>query len=416
MTVSENDRTVTDAFFQPLDGLAATAAHARDCPGVSDARWLRMGLERLLQTGSSGRAFLQQRRALGLAEEPAHASYFQALASPRRLALLAEVERQVRVAADSIPDRLADLPELASYRCFALDGHWHRAGAHDLRHKGQKMAVGHFYSLDLRTHLLRHLATGKGLHEHDTSALERVTPRGLKHEASKGERVLLIYDKGGIDLPFWQRCRREAGVYFLSRIKENMGRTLLENRPLDPADLRNRGVQADQRIALNGGHEMRLITYTDPAGQTYQFLTNDFRLPPGVIVELYRRRWEIEKVFDEFKNKLGERQAWGSSREARTTQALFLTLTHNLLEIYHAQLAREHAVVPAAEDRRRAQRAEKLQHDARDAGRSLSPLLTAARLATQHSVKFIRWLATSLAQNLAETLAVPRLKALYAYS
>ena len=121
-------------------------------------------------------------------------------------------------------------------------------------------------------------------------------------------------------------------------------------------------------------------------------------------------------MFDEFKNKLGERQAWGSSREARTTQALFLTLTHNLLEIYHAQLAREHAVVPAAEDRRRAQRAEKLQHDARGAGRSLSPLLTAARLATQHSVKFIRWLATSLAQNLAETLAVPRLKALYAYS
>jgi ribosomal protein L34 len=375
-----------------------------------------MGVERVLQADPSGRAFLQHRRALGLAGEPAHAAYFQSLASPRRLAVLAEVEAQVRAAgAGLVADRLADLPELAGYPCFALDGHWHRAATHDARHQGKKMAVGHFYSLDLRTHLLRHLATGEGLHEHDTSALERVTPRGLKHGVPKEERVLLIYDKAGVDLPFWQRCRRETGVYFLSRIKENMGRTVLENRKVDPADVRNHGVQADQRVALNGGHELRLVTYTDPAGQTYQFLTNDFRLPPGLLAELYRRRWEIEKVFDALKNKLGGRRAWGSTLETRTTQALCLTLTHNLLEIDHARLAREHRVAPAAEDRRRAQRAEQLETAAQEAGRPLSPLLTAARQATQHSVKFVRWLMTSLAQNLAETLAVPRLQALYAY-
>jgi len=415
MPILNSEATVTDAFFQPLDGRAEAAAQARACSKVPDARWLRLGIERVLRADSSGRAFLQHRRALGLAGEPAHAAYFQSLASPRRLAVLAEVEAQVRTASDSLPDRLADLPELARYQCFALDGHWHRAATHDARHKGKKMAVGHFYSLNLRTHLLRHLATGEGLHEHDASALERVTPRGLKHEAPKGKRVLLIYDKGGVDLPFWARCRRETGVYFLSRIKENMGRTVLENRVIDLADARNHGVSADQRIKLNGGHELRLVTYTDPAGQTYQFLTNDFRLPPGVVAELYRRRWEIEKVFDALKNKLGGRKAWGSTPETRTTQALCLTLTHNLLEIYHARLAREHRVAPAAEDRRRAQRAEQLQAAAREADRPISPLLTAARQATQHSVKFVRWLATSLAHNLAETLAARRLNALYAY-
>lgn len=415
MPISENERTVNDAFFQPLAGCAEAAAQARDCPRVSDAHWLRMGIERVLDAGPSGRAFLQQRRALGLAGEPAHASYFQALASPRRLAFLAEVEQQVRAQAVSLPDRLADVPELAGYQCFALDGHWHRAAAHDPRHKGKKMAVGHFYSLNLRTHLLRHLAAGQGLHEHDTSALERVTPRGLKQGVPKGTRVLLIYDKGGLDLPFWQRCRREAGVYFLSRIKENMGRLVLENRVVDPEDARNHGVRADQRVRLNGGHELRLVTYTDPSGQTYQFLTNEFDLPPGIIAELYRRRWEIEKVFDELKNKLGARKAWASTLDARITQALFLTLTHNLLEIYHARLARAHRVTPAAEDRRRAGRAEKLQTAAQQAGRALSPLLTAARPATQHSVKFLRWLAISLARNLAESIALPRLQALYAY-
>ena len=53
------------------------------------------------------------------------------------------------------------------------------------------------------------------------------------------------------------------------------------------------------------GHLLRIISYTDPAaGESYEFLTNAMDLPAGVIVELYRRRWEAEKVFDEIKNKL----------------------------------------------------------------------------------------------------------------
>ena len=38
-------------------------------------------------------------------------------------------------------------------------------------------------------------------------------------------------------------------------------------------------------------------------------------------VELYRRRWEAEKVFDQVKNKLGEKKAWGITQEAREAQA-----------------------------------------------------------------------------------------------
>ncbi|MHB1310037.1 MAG: transposase [Limisphaerales bacterium] len=41
-------------------------------------------------------------------------------------------------------------------------------------------------------------------------------------------------------------------------------------------------------------------------------------VPPGVLAELYRRRWELEKVFDEVKNKLREQKAWASSQEVRT--------------------------------------------------------------------------------------------------
>ena len=78
---------------------------------------------------------------------------------------------------------------------------------------------------------------------------------------------------------------------------------------------------------------------------------------------MYRRRWEVEKVFDEIKNKLGEKK-----------------------EKLAADLATK----------------------ARRAGRVASSLVVGVRRASQHSVKFIRWLRHALRENLTEALAVPR--------
>ena len=47
-------------------------------------------------------------------------------------------------------------------------------------------------------------------------------------------------------------------------------------------------------------------------------------------------------------------------------------------------------------------------------GRGLSSLLLSARRATQRSIKFLRRLRLARVQNLAETLAVPHLRLLYA--
>ena len=82
--------------------------------------------------------------------------------------MLEDVNQTLLAAANQkLPDRLAQIPELANYACFAVDGHWHKGATHDPRHDGKKMAVGHFYSLNLRSHALGHLAVGEGLHEHD---------------------------------------------------------------------------------------------------------------------------------------------------------------------------------------------------------------------------------------------------------
>ena len=160
---------------------------------------------------------------------------------------------------------------------------------------------------------------------------------------------------------------------------------------------------------------MRIVCYTEPeSGETYEFLTNEMDLPPGVVVELYRRRWDVEKVFDEIKNKLGEKKAWATSLVAKTVQGQMVAITHNLMLLYEARLETDHGVSNTAEDKRREKRAAEMSRVATGAGRPASTLLLIARRATQRSVKFVRWLRHALREDLAEAVAAPRLATLYA--
>lgn len=407
--------TVNELFFEPLQPAVASAPSLWPCPEFPDDVWIRMGVQRVLEASESGRGFLQE-HGLRFENPPGYNNYFASLKSPRRRDLAREVNATLITALEAkVCDRLADIPELARYACFAADGHWHKAAVHDLRHEGRKMAVGHFYALSLRTHTLRHLAAGEGWHEHDMSALKRIKPKGLRQEVPKGTRVLMIYDKAGIDFDYWDRCRRECAVYFLSRVKENMVFEWIQDLPWDPSDARNHGVLMDCKVRSREGHVLRLVMYQDPvSGKVYEFLTNEADLPPGVIAELYRRRWEAEKVFDEVKNKLGQKKAWGTTLVAKEAQALLIAITHNLLLVYEQELENRHDVQNIAEDQRRRQRGASAEKSCAKTGWPLSSLVLAARRATQRSVKFIRWLRHAIRERLAETAAVARLKELYA--
>ena len=415
MSIPTSSFTVHERFFQPLEQALATAANRRPCPEFPDEVWLPMGVQRVLEASPSGRGFLQE-HGLRFENPPGYNNYFAALKSPRRRDLAREIHGNLigRVEATA-GDRLADIPELAKYACMAVDGHWHGAAVHDSRHEGKKMAVGHFYALNLRTHTLRHLATGEGLHEHDMSALKRIKPKGLRQEVPQGTRVLTLYDKAGIDFDFWDRCRRECAVYFLSRVKENMVFEWVEDRAWNQADARNHGVVLDWKVRSRQGHLLRLVMYQDPfTGEVYEFLTNEMDLPPGVIAELYRRRWDVEKVFDEVKNKLGQKKAWGTTLVAKEVQALLIAMTHNLLLNYEGELEQKHQVTNTAEDQRRRQRIEPGKQMCAKMKWPISSLVLAARRATQRSVKFIRWLRHALQNRFAEAIAVPRLRELYA--
>jgi len=115
----------------------------------------------------------------------------------------------------------------------------------------------------------------------------------------------------------------------------------------------------------------------------YIYLKGEKDLPPGVLAELHRRRWETEKVFDEFKNKLRETKTWSSSQEARTIHGGFVSLTHNRLVSYQRQLEARHRAVNEEADRGRDDRLEKTRHKASLARRALSTLLQTGRPVSQ---------------------------------
>ena len=89
---------VNDAFFQPLDGLVATSPHTYRCPDYSDEDWLLMGVQRVVERAESGRAFLQE-HGPRFDYQPSRSNYFAAQNSPRRLALVRDINHRLLTAA-----------------------------------------------------------------------------------------------------------------------------------------------------------------------------------------------------------------------------------------------------------------------------------------------------------------------------
>jgi len=258
-------------------------------------------------------------------------------------------------------DALACFPCLQDYEVYAGDGHFHAAACHDARKgiKDIKYATGHLSSLNLRTHALAHLKVGDVLakKEHDMKGLKSLSAEDLRHQAPKGTKVLIIWDRAGIDFGQWWRGKKSAGIYFISRLKDNMKPLKMGMRTYDVNDPLNSGVLSDEYLGVSVGVTMRRVKYLDAvSGEEYDFITSDMDLPPGMIAHLYRMRWDIEKVFDEVKNKSEEKKSWASTETTKAMQIQFICLAHNLMILMEDHLEEDWQITNLAEAKRRQQR------------------------------------------------------------
>ena len=405
-------------FFQPALELLAHCPARRLCRQLPDAQWIQLGVCRTLLEPTSGRGFLQQHRPW-FRQAPSLGHFFETLKSPRRLALCRQLNTLLgHLVRQHLSDPLARFAQLKDYEVYAGDGHWHGAAAHDQPRETRKYAVGHFYTLNLRSHAAGHLDLAdeqERKHEHDMRALKRATLEQLRQQAPKGRKVLYAWDSACIDYQQWETWKRQGGIYLITRAKQNMTYDLLEQRPLDPADPVDRGVLSDQLIQPKEGGRLRRIQCLDPArGTRPTFVTNELKLPAGLLGHIYRLRWDLEKVFDECKNGLQEHQAWASGATAKTMQATFLCLTHNLMLLMEAHLEQSYGVRNQAEIQRRHRRLKKLKQVAAKAGREVSRVYDWVQRLSKRSLKFIRWLRLYFFVKAPLGQAAAYLRSLYA--
>jgi hypothetical protein len=400
-------------FRQPLTCILDKAEHQRSCPVVGDHDWIDTGIFRVLDNEPSGRAFLQSLfNSSGGEAGLTPAQFFDALKSKRRRSHLRSLlDEYLATAPRNHPSHPgpASFAALDDFEIFAGDGHFHAAASHDQRdYKGRKTAVGHLYTLNLRNFTCNHLVLGnkkekrrrkKTEKNHDITLLKSLDREHLRQGAPKGRKVLYVWDKACIDFTQWFKWKQAGGIYFLSLEKDNMRPMSPMRLGFDSADPVNAGVISDELAGYGGGVMLRRITYRCPqSGRDLVFLTNltSSSFPPGLIAQLYRMRWDIEKIFDVFKNKLGETKAWGSTEAAREMQALFITLTHNLLTRFEETIREEEDIDNTTNRRRMDKRLEQAQNEASQLGGELPRLYKNWQRLKQTGVTFIRWLRNQI--------------------
>jgi hypothetical protein len=89
-------------------------------PDFSDDYYLRLGVQRVLESSESGSGFLQE-HGVRFENAPELCNYFVNLRSARRCEVVRDANVALISAANQkLHDRLADIPELANYECLLV--------------------------------------------------------------------------------------------------------------------------------------------------------------------------------------------------------------------------------------------------------------------------------------------------------
>lgn len=187
--------TVDESFFEPaLRLLRAYCRQRRDTPQLSDEPFLRGGLQRVLGHCDSGRDFVQMRQDQG--EALAKTTWFDALHSPRRAAMVAEVATRSDELFErclALRDWLGAFPELAHRAVWTVDGHHLAHACHAQRDpKGEFISVGLLYALCLHSGLQRTPVPFQvdGQRRPEFPVFQQQLPRWLQQE--RGARLPIV--------------------------------------------------------------------------------------------------------------------------------------------------------------------------------------------------------------------------------
>lgn len=397
------DLSVRDSFLAPALELLPALDNYRGTLDFSDLEFITLGIRRINALHPSGRAFLQSARQCDLTDVSVKA-YFGAASSSRRLALLHELNSTLSLKIVPAIDRFALWPELVGRDVVALDGHDIRHATHEPKAtttKGRREVpdtVTGIFLRDLRTGAARVLAQTEG-HQNEWAAV-KARPWTDFHWRPRAKGTLVVIDPIAVDFEFLRGAKFKGGFNVITRTKVNLAVREARALPWDKTDCRNQGVLSDERVRFGEPGEFRRIRYEDPeTGEIHEFLTTEFHLAPGIIAQLYRLRWDIEKFFDVCENLLAERRAWGSGPVAAQVQNEFLVLVHNLFLLLSVRLENQEGIRDEKVERKYEAALEVRDKAAKLQGRCVSPWVRALRRITRWSSQFTRWMQDAIIQG-----------------
>jgi len=152
---------------------------------------------------------------------------------------------------------------------------------------------------------------------------------------------IVVFDRGYNHYATFNRFT-ELGVKWVTRLRQCAATEVLKDRFVADGQ-REKGIVSDQLIMLGRYHSKdkrrikvsaRLITYANPqTGECLKFLTNDIKMAPSTITELYRKRWQIEILFKRLKQNYPLKYFLGESQNAIQIQIWCSLIADLLLKI-----------------------------------------------------------------------------------
>ena len=317
----------------------------RDCEKLGDIDFIYTIIMRALLPVSSGLAFVQHCQQ-NFDDTLTRANFFLASSSPRRLRMLDKVMPIIfrnlrRIMCRLKIDHIKEIDTLAAYDCVAFDGHCIESASHTKLEDGVKNKVNSCFimGMDFRTGLVmpvQVVSTGTKKKHEVPSLVEACEDDQMRWELRYNQ--ISIYDRAVSSLEFiFQEYQKSH--FILTREKKNVQWDKVEPLSWDREDAINRNVIQDSHCykLIDGElRRFRVVEYFDPIKKkSYRYLTClPSNVPPGVIAELYRRRWQIEKTYDNSKNSLFEQKAWGTSFEAHKVQMYAIVSTLNFIRYF----------------------------------------------------------------------------------
>lgn len=200
--------------------------------------------------------------------------------------------------------------------------------------RSTKSAVKMHTQIDLRGNIpsFIHVSDGK---MHEVNVLDLISPE---------PGSFTIMDRGFLDFARLYRLT-QAGAFFVIRPKSNTAFRRVYSHPFD----KTTGVRSHQTVRLTGvqsPHDypqfLRCVGFYDEENdKRLKFFTNNFELPPLIIAQLYKCRWQVALFFKWIKQHLRIKAFFGTNENAVKTQIWIAISVYVLVAIIKKRLDTE---------------------------------------------------------------------------